>query len=84
MKEILTDLMNQLCFYPLALTASTLLAALASASTEASMRAALSSKKRQPSSPAGSTVADGVGVALLLENPFSGWRTSRFEMSRGR
>ena len=32
MKEILTDLMNQLCFYPLALTASTLLAALAPAS----------------------------------------------------
>lgn len=29
MKELLTDLMNQLCFYPLAMTAATLLAALA-------------------------------------------------------
>ena len=29
MKELLTDLMNQLCFYPLAMTATTLLAALA-------------------------------------------------------
>ena len=32
MKELLTDLMNQLCFYPLAMTAATLLAALAQAS----------------------------------------------------
>lgn len=32
MKELLTDLMNQLCFYPLAMTAATLLAALAPAS----------------------------------------------------
>ena len=29
MKELLTDLMNQLCFYPLAMTAATLLSALA-------------------------------------------------------
>lgn len=32
MKELLTDLMNQLCFYPLAMTAATLLAALSPAS----------------------------------------------------